>query len=90
MLRALSSVSRLRWIVLAGCGIVLIAMAAGASAYPDEVVRKCRGDYKRLCPEHKLNSDELDQCMRSQHRSISTLCINALVDAGLAPSTVRR
>ena len=53
------------------------ALASGslvppAEAYPAGVVQKCRGDYKRLCPSYKLESDELDSCMRSQHRAIST------------------
>ena len=71
-------------------GIASGALVQTAEAYPSGVVQKCRGDYKRLCPSYKLESDELDSCMRSQHRAISTPCINALVDNGLAPYAVRR
>lgn len=90
MLRALSFAARLRCAAAVVGGLAVLAAAGGAGAYPDEVVRKCRGDYKRLCPDYKLNSDELDACMRSQHRLISTICINTLVDNGLAPVTARR
>lgn len=66
------------------------ATAGGAAAYPVTVVSKCRGDYKRLCPQYKKLGDELEACMRSNYRAISNVCINSLVDAGLAPSIARR
>jgi hypothetical protein len=61
-----------------------------ADAYPPDVIRKCKGDYRRLCPTYKLHTQELRSCMRSQHRSISNICMNALVDAGEAPMSARR
>lgn len=78
--------------VVVGAGAVLIAghRVSANAAYPADVVRKCRDDYKRLCPGYKLESEELDACMRSKHPSISSPCMNALVDAGLAPMTARR
>lgn len=61
-----------------------------AAAVSKSVQRKCTGDYKRLCPGYKTDSDALRACMRSQHRAISNSCMNALVDAGEAPSSARR
>jgi hypothetical protein len=76
-------------LVLAGVALVAGAQS-DAMAVSQDIVRKCRGDYKRLCPGYKTDSDDLRACMRSQHRSISNSCMNALVDAGEAPASARR
>jgi hypothetical protein len=71
--------------------IMLMGTAfSSAVAYPADVVRKCRGDYKRLCPQYKKAGADLDACMRSSYRSISGSCMNSLVDAGMAPPFARR
>lgn len=64
--------------------------AAAAKGYPADVIRKCRGDYKRLCPGYKINSPTLDACMRSKHPLITNSCMNSLVDNGIAPPIARR
>lgn len=78
-------------------GILAAGLATGVAFAPTEaaavsksVQRKCNGDYKRLCPGYKVDSDALRACMRTQHRAISNSCMNALVDAGEAPSSARR
>jgi hypothetical protein len=79
-------------IVAALSGALLSANTAVAKTkgYPVEVIRKCRGDYTRLCPGYKSRSAELDACMRSKHVAISNICMNALVDNGIAPPIARR
>lgn len=81
-------------IALASIAMALVGMlAAGqqpAHAVSKDVKRKCKGDYKRLCPSYRVGSDELRACMRTQHRAISNACMNALVDSGEAPASVRR
>lgn len=83
---------RLPVLALLAAGLVAGATVApsDANAVSKAVERKCRGDYKRLCPAYKTASDALRACMRSQHRAISNGCINALVDAGEAPASARR
>jgi hypothetical protein len=76
--------------LLAVAAVFAVAGQSAAASYPSSVVAKCRGDYKRLCPQYKTVGDSLDSCMRSQHRSISNSCMNALVDSGLAPAAARR
>lgn len=80
----------LRSIAAVGAALAITVVSTAAFAYPADVIAKCRGDYKRLCPGYKLESDELDACMRSKHRSISSPCLNTLVDNGLAPAVARR
>lgn len=75
---------------LAGTIFIVPAVAQSKSTYPAEVIRKCRGDYNRLCPGYKPNSPSLDACMRSKHLSITSICMNALVDNGIAPPIARR
>jgi hypothetical protein len=70
--------------------VTATSLAPSADAYSQDVRRKCRGDYKRLCPSYSVDSDQLRACMRSQHRAITNICMNALVDAGEAPSSARR
>lgn len=61
-----------------------------AEAYSKTVAAKCKGDYKRLCPAYKVGTNDLEACMRSNHRAISNSCMNALVDVGEAPPSARR
>ena len=81
---------RLAIATLIATALVAGPLMTGASAYPSSVVAKCRGDYKRLCPQYKKVGDELDSCMRANYRSISNSCMNTLVDAGFAPAAARR
>lgn len=77
-------------ILTAGLVVGVTFAPSDAAAISKTVQRKCTGDYKRLCPGYKTDSDALRACMRSQHRAISNGCMNALVDAGEAPSSARR
>lgn len=75
---------------LAGALLSASTAVAQPKGYPVEVIRKCRGDYTRLCPGYKARSAELDACMRAKHVAISNICMNALVDNGIAPPIARR
>lgn len=80
-----------RTVCLASASLLFAALLPNAAiAYPASVIAKCRGDYKRLCPQYKKPGDALDACMRANYRSISNACMNTLVDAGIAPPLARR
>lgn len=81
-----------RFLALAvfAAAVAVTGLASSADAFSADVRRKCRGDYKRLCPSYGIESAQLRSCMRSQHRLITNLCMNALVDSGEAPASARR
>jgi hypothetical protein len=70
--------------------VVVAAVAGSASgvspvaAQPvsKEVRKACVGDYKRLCPSYKPNTPQMRACMEANALSLSSACIDALVDSG--------
>jgi hypothetical protein len=81
------------------CLVALIAavitlggsMAMSTSAQADRVRNACSGDYHRFCSAYSPNSAQMRACMQANGRSLSSVCINALVDAGIVDRrTVRR
>jgi hypothetical protein len=69
--------------------VALLALSAGALAAPasaqavnKKVKAACTGDYKRLCPSYKVGTPQLRACMEANSGSISSRCIDALIDTG--------
>jgi hypothetical protein len=67
--------------VLSAAGL-FAATADTADAYSDRVRRACKGDFHRLCGQYKPESSQGRACMESNGFSISSPCIDALVDSG--------
>lgn len=55
---------------------------ASAKKVSDRVKVACSGDYDRFCGAYKVGSTKLRQCMRSNGKRLSRVCVEALVDAG--------
>jgi len=72
-------------VVVAAAALSLLSVAA--SAYSKKVENDCRGDYDRFCPAYKVGSPALRDCitLAGKRGSLSPICFNALVDAGLVP-----
>ena len=71
-------------------GVATFALASTANAYSDRVNRTCENDYYSFCARHPVGSAGLRRCMEANGRSISTRCVNALVDAGEIPRKYKR
>jgi hypothetical protein len=71
---------------------VLGSLAFSSSANANSRVRSaCAGDYHRFCGQYKPDSPPMRACMQANGTSLSSGCINALVDAGIVDrSRVRR
>lgn len=63
---------------------------ASARKVSDRVKVACSGDYDRFCGKYKVGSTKLRQCMRSNGKRLSRVCVEALVDAGEIPRRVLR
>jgi hypothetical protein len=77
------------------CLVALIALGASlamsTSAQADRVRNACTGDYHRFCSAYSPNSSQMRACMQANGRSLSSACVNALVDAGIVDRrSVRR
>jgi hypothetical protein len=53
------------------------------AAQADRVRNACSGDYHRFCSQYRPDSPQMRACMQANGRSLSSGCINALVDAGI-------
>ena len=66
--------------------IVATAMAftvtPAAADFSKAVEKACLADYKKLCPQYKIDSLQLRACMEWKSSSISWGCIEALIDSG--------
>jgi hypothetical protein len=65
--------------LVAVSGSVLVSTSAQA----DRVRNACSGDYHRFCSQYSPNSSQMRACMQANGRSLSSGCVNALVDAGI-------
>jgi hypothetical protein len=63
-----------------------------AAAFPKNVEANCKGDYLKYCPSYKENSPQLRACMTQAGKrgGLDPRCLNALVDAGMAPRKYRK
>lgn len=90
--------SFLRWsgwaaVVLLAGGLIAALPTSDAVAkrpVPDSVKVACSGDYKRFCGRYKIGTSKLNQCMRSNGKRLSRVCIRALVDNGMVPRRLLR
>ena len=57
---------------------------------PDSVKVACSGDYKRFCGRYEIGTSKLNQCMRSNGKHLSPVCVRALVDHGMVPRSLLR
>jgi hypothetical protein len=81
-----SSVSTVR--SSTSCLVALIALGSSlamstTAAHADRVRNACSGDYHRFCSAYSPNSSQMRACMQANGRSLSSGCVNALVDAGI-------
>jgi hypothetical protein len=58
-------------------------LVASTTAHADRVRNACSGDYHRFCSQYSPNSSQMRACMQANGRSLSSGCVNALVDAGI-------
>jgi hypothetical protein len=82
-------VNKIKSVVPLVIAIASLIAADTAHAYSSRVKKACKTDFYKFCPSYKLNSPELRACMRSAGGNISQRCIDALVDAGEAPRSLR-
>lgn len=61
---------------------VLMVLPAVAAAVTEREQRDCRAEYQRYCKTYTLGSEGLRACMSRSARKLSTMCVNALVEAG--------
>jgi hypothetical protein len=71
-----------RWLVAVAALAVIGAQTMPAAAVNKKVERACRADFKRLCPSYNPESSSARACMESKSNEISSICMNALIDAG--------
>lgn len=64
--------------------------AAHAKKITDRLKVACSGDYDRFCKGYKVESSKLRSCMRANGKRLSTVCVEALVDAGWVSRKVLR
>lgn len=60
----------------------LIALSTAAGAVTERVKRDCKPDYDRYCNAYAVGSEGLRACMSRSAKSLSKMCVSALVDAG--------
>lgn len=78
-------------LALALCaGQLAAAQHAIAGRIDDRLKVACSGDYDRFCKGYKLESSKLRSCMRAKGKQLSTVCVEALVDAGWVSRKVLR
>jgi hypothetical protein len=65
-------------------------LVASSAAHADRVRNACSGDYHRFCSQYRPDSSQMRACMQANGRSLSSSCINALVDAGVVDRRFRR
>jgi hypothetical protein len=66
-------------------GPILFASTA-ANAYSAKVKDACAGDYQNFCSQYLPDSTELRRCFESNRKSLSHICVTALIDAGEVPA----
>jgi hypothetical protein len=66
------------------------SLVVGSPAHADRVRNACSGDYHRFCGQYRPDSPQMRACMQANGRSLSSGCINALMDAGIVDRRVRR
>jgi hypothetical protein len=77
--------------LVAALAVLLGSLAWATAANADRVRNACSGDYHRFCGQYSPNSSQMRACMQANGPSLSSGCINALVDAGIVDrSRVRR
>lgn len=77
-------------LMIAGGAVALPTSDASAKKVTDRVKVACSGDYKRFCKRYKVGTTKLRQCMRSNGKRLSRVCVEALVDAGEVSRRVLR
>jgi hypothetical protein len=53
-----------------------------AAEYTPAVMKACRNDFKKFCGEYAPQDPGVRQCMDGAGRSLTKLCVNALIEAG--------
>lgn len=53
-----------------------------AAEYSPQVMKACRNDYKKYCSEYAPQDPGLRQCMDGAGRSLTKVCVNALIKGG--------
>jgi len=59
-----------------------MVLPAVAAPITEREKQDCRPDYQRYCKAYALGSEALRACMSRSMRTLSNLCVGALVDAG--------
>lgn len=74
-------------LMLAGLTAVFASTASfDASAYSPKVRKACAGDYQNFCAQYVPESAQARACFESNRKSLSKMCVAALVDAGEVPA----
>ena len=57
-------------------------LASQAFAVPEYVKTACKADYKKFCPDYKVDTSELRACMVAIAHQLSSRCVDALERSG--------
>ena len=66
------------------------SVAVAKRPVPDSVKVACSGDYKRFCGKYEIGTSKLNNCMRSNGKRLSPVCVRELVDNGMVPRSLLR
>lgn len=75
--------------MLAIAGLTVAFAAIGgvsAHAYSEKVRKACAGDYQNFCAQYVPESSQSRACFESNRKSLSKICVAALIDAGEVPA----
>ena len=69
-------------LLAAGASMVFFAGAALADSYSKAVQQSCAADYRTHCGDYGLESAALRVCMDKAGKSLSKVCVKALIQSG--------
>ena len=83
-IRRQAAATRIMYCAAAMIVVAVMAFTAAptAAGFSKAVEKACLADYKKLCPQYKIDSLQLRACMEWKSSSISWGCIEALIDSG--------
>lgn len=62
-----------------------LASTVSAGAYSQKVKDACAGDYQNYCSQYIPESARARRCFEANRKSLSKICVSALVEAGEVP-----
>ena len=66
----------------AAAAFIICGFTSAAFAVPEYVKTACKADYKKFCPDYKLETPALRACMVAIAHQLSSRCTDALERSG--------